>query len=263
MQFDGSKILLTGASSGIGEALAPMLAARGATIGLVARRADRLEKTLERVRVHSPESRSWSVDLSDIAAAESIAQEAWDHFGSLDALINNAAMGKRKHLLDQSAAELDQVMNLNFFSPIRMAMIVLPLMVARGEGLVVNVGSPGGRFGIVHESAYCASKFAISGWSEAAAMDLAARETGVAIKLVLPGAIKTEIWEQQPGDLPGLFDGPWTTAQECATGILECLEGPGFEHYVPDMKDLVVGKTQDPDGFIDMMATMARASKEA
>jgi len=252
--------LITGASSGIGEALAPMLAARGATLGLVARRADRLEQTLEQVRVHSPESRSWSVDLSDIAAAEAIVTEAWDHFGHLDALFNNAAMGKRKHLLDQSAAELDQVMNLNFFSPIRMAMIVLPLMVERGEGLLVNVGSPGGRFGIVHESAYCAAKFAMSGWSETAAMDLAERETGVAVKLVLPGAIKTEIWEQQPGDLPGLFDGPWTTAEECAAGILECLEGPGFEHYVPDMKELVVGKTQDPDGFIDMMAAMARAS---
>jgi short-subunit dehydrogenase len=263
MQFEGSRILLTGASSGIGEALAPMLAARGATLGLVARRADRLEQTLERVREHSPDSRAWSVDLSDIGAAEAIVQEAWDHFGHLDALINNAAMGKRKHLLDQSAAELDQVMNLNFFSPIRMAMIALPLMVERGEGLIANVGSPGGRFGIVHESAYCAAKFAMSGWSETAAMDLAERDTGVKIKLVLPGAIKTEIWEQQPGDLPGLFDGPWTTAEECAAGILESLEGPGFEHYVPDMKELVVGKTQDPDAFIDMMATMARASAES
>jgi short-subunit dehydrogenase len=263
MQFDGSKILLTGASSGIGEALAPMLAERGATLGLVARRADRLEQTLEKVRVHTPESRSWSVDLSDIAAAEAIVTEAWDTFGYLDSLINNAAMGKRKHLLDQSAAELDQVMNLNFFSPIRMAMVVLPLMVERGEGLLVNVGSPGGRFGIVHESAYCAAKFAMSGWSETAAMDLAERETGVQLKLVLPGAIKTEIWEQQPGDLPGLFDGPWTTAEECAAGIVEALEGPGFEHYVPDMKELVVGKTQDPDGFIDMMATMARETMKA
>ena len=260
MQLDGSKILLTGASSGIGEALAPMLAARGATLGLVARRADRLDATLARVREHSPASQAWSVDLSDLDAAEQVAADAWTELGHLHALINNPAMGKRKHLLDLSAAELDTVMRLNFTSPIRMAMVVLPKMVERGSGLVVNVGSPGGRFGIPHEASYCASKFAMSGWSEAAAMDLAERETGVEIKLVLPGAIKTEIWELQPGELPGLFDGPWTSASECAAGIVDCLEAPGFEHYVPDLKDVVVGKTADPDGFIDMMATLARAA---
>lgn len=258
MQFDGSTILLTGASSGIGEALAPMLAARGATLGLVARRADRLEATLAQVREHSPASRAWTVDLSDLAAAEQVTRDAWNEFGHLDALINNAAMGKRKHLLDQSSAELDTVMQLNFASPIRMAMVALPKMVERGSGLVVNVGSPGGRFGIPHESAYCAAKFAMSGWSEVAAMDLTERETGVSIKLVLPGAISTEIWEPRPGDLPGFFDGPWTSAQDCATGILDCLEAPGFEHYIPDMKDVVVGKTADPEGFIDLMATVAR-----
>jgi short-subunit dehydrogenase len=258
VQLDGSNILLTGASSGIGEALAPMLAARGATLGLVARRADRLDATLARVHEHSPGSRAWPVDLSDLDAAEGIVRDAWAAFGHLDALVNNAAMGKRKHLLDTSPAELDQVVQLNFTSPIRMAMVAIPLMVERGAGLVVNVGSPGGRFGIVHESSYCAAKFAMSGWSEVAAMDLAERETGVEIKLVLPGAIKTEIWEQQPGDLPGLFDGPWTSAEDCAAGIVDCLEAPGFEHYVPDMKELVVGKTSDPEGFIEMMATMAR-----
>ncbi|HZJ27499.1 MAG TPA: SDR family NAD(P)-dependent oxidoreductase, partial [Acidimicrobiia bacterium] len=177
MKFDGSKILLTGASSGIGEALAPMLAARGATLGLVARRADRLDATLARVREHSPSSRAWPVDLSDLDAAEQVVRDAWAELGHLDGLINNAAMGKRKHLLDLSAAELDEVMRLNFTSPIRMAMVAIERMVARGSGLVVNVGSPGGRFGIPHESSYCAAKFAMSGWSEAAAMDLAERET--------------------------------------------------------------------------------------
>ncbi|HZJ28040.1 MAG TPA: SDR family NAD(P)-dependent oxidoreductase [Acidimicrobiia bacterium] len=258
MHLDGSKILLTGASSGIGEALAPMLAARGATLGLVARRADRLEATLARVREHSPSSRAWPVDLSDLDAAEQVVRDAWAELGHLDGLINNAAMGKRKHLLDLNTADLDEVMHLNFTSPIRMAMVAIERMVARGSGLVVNVGSPGGRFGIVHESSYCAAKFAMSGWSEAAAMDLAERETGVEIKLVLPGAIKTEIWEQKPGDLPGIFDGPWTSAEDCAAGIVECLEAPGFEHYVPDMKDIVVGKTADPEGFIAMMAAVAR-----
>lgn len=205
----------------------------------------------------------WTVDLADLDAAVALVGDAWEAFGHLDILVNNAAMGKRKFVTDITPVELAQVMNLDFFSPIRMAMAAIDRMVAQGSGLVVNVGSPGGRFGIVHESAYCAAKFAMSGWSESAAMDLASRDTGVAVKLVLPGAIATEIWEPQPGDLPGLFDGPWTSAEECAAGIVECLEQPGFEHYVPDMKELVVGKTSDPDGFIELMATLAAGQERA
>ncbi len=259
MKLDGSTILVTGASSGIGAELAPRLAAKGATVGIVARRADRLEQVLARCREHAPGSQMWAVDLADIAAAEQVVRDAWATFDRLDCLVNNAAMGKRKHITRVTPAELDQVMNLDFLSPIRMAMIAMPMMIERGSGLIVNVGSPGGRFGIVHESAYCAAKFAMSGWSEAAAMDLWG--TGVEIKLVLPGAIKTEIWETQPGDLPGLFDGPWTSAEDCAAGIVECLEAPGFEHFVPDLKEIVVGKTNDVDAFIEMMATMAAAGK--
>ena len=68
MKIEGSKILVTGASSGIGAALAPILAERGATVGIVARRADRLEEVLERCQKHTPESRMWAVDLGDLAA---------------------------------------------------------------------------------------------------------------------------------------------------------------------------------------------------
>ncbi|MCZ7526412.1 MAG: SDR family NAD(P)-dependent oxidoreductase [Acidimicrobiia bacterium] len=261
MEIAGSTILVTGASSGIGAELAPQLAARGATVGIVARRRDRLEQVLERCREHAPGSRAWVVDLSDLDAAEQVVRDAWQAFGHLDCLVNNAAMGKRKHVTDLTAAELDEVMRLDFASPVRMAMTALPRMLERGSGLIVNVGSPAGRFGIVHESAYCAAKFALSGWSEAAAMDLA--DTGVRVKLVLPGAIATEIWERRPGELPGLVEGPFTPADECAAGIIEAIESPAFEHYVPDLKDVVVHKTGDVEGFIEVMAAMARAAREA
>src|SRR4029453_14108270 len=105
----------------------------------------------------------------------------------------SAARGKRKRVPDLTPAEIDRVMTLNFTSPMRMGLAVLPRMLARGSGLIVNVGSVGGRFGIPHEAAYCAAKFALSGWSEVMAIDLAG--TGVNVKLVLPGPIATEIWE--------------------------------------------------------------------
>jgi short-subunit dehydrogenase len=258
MKIEGATIVVTGASSGIGEALAPMLAERGATIGLVARRPDRLQATLERCQTHTPGSRMWTVDLSDIVAAVALVQEAWTAFGGFDCLINNAAVGKRKVVTDHTPEDLDYVLRTNFMSPVRMNLAAIPKMIERGNGTIVNVASGGGRFGIVHESAYCAAKFALSGWTEVAAMDLA--DSPVDVKLVQPGAIKTEIWIQQPGELPGLPGAEFATPEECATGIVAALETDGFEYFVPaDLKNHVDMKNADIDGWIQLMSALGKA----
>jgi len=257
MKIGGSNILVTGASSGIGEALAPMLAARGATVGVAARRPDRLEATLRRCQEYAPESRMWTVDLSDLDAATQLVEDAWNGFGRLDCLINNAAIGKRKRLTDHSAHDLDMVMRTNFLSPIRMNLAVLPKMLERGSGTIVNVASGGGRFGIAHESAYCASKFAMSGWTEVAAMDLA--DTPIEVKLIQPGAIDTEIWIQQPGELAGLPGAQFVSAEVCAAGIVDALESDGFEFYVPaDLQAHVDFKNGDVSAWIDLMSSLGR-----
>jgi short-subunit dehydrogenase len=262
VDLDGTKILVTGASSGIGAALAPQLAARGATVGIVARRAERLEAVVAECRQHTPGSTFWAVDLGDVDAAVAVADEASDHFGGLDALVNNAAIGKRKLVQTLTPEDVDVTMRTNFHSPVRMSMALLPAMLERGSGLIVNVSSMGGRLGILHEAAYCASKFALCGWSESMRLDLDG--TGVRVKLVLPGPIETEIWEVQPGELPGLYDGPFVSAADCAADIVAAMEDDdGFEYYTPvevpggwRQKDLVVGKTQDTDAFLTAMAQM-------
>jgi len=257
VQTAGSTIIVTGASSGIGEALAPLLAQRGATVGIVARRPDRLAATLERCRAHAPDSRMWTVDLSDVDAAVRLVDEAWDAFGGFDCLINNAAIGKRKLLTDHTPDDVDTVLRTNFVSPIRMNLAAIPRMIERGRGTIVNVASGGGRFGIVHESMYCASKFAMTGWSEVAAMDLA--DTPIEIKLVQPGAIATEIWIQRPGELPGLPNPDFASAEECAAGIADALEADGFEFYVPaELKAHVDFKNSDLGGWIDLMAQLGK-----
>jgi len=260
MRVEGSTILVTGASSGIGEALAPMLAERGAIVAVAARRADRLEQTLARCRLHSPASRMWVVDLSDVDRAVQLVHDVWDAFGGLDCLVNNAAVGKRKLVTEHSAEDLDVVMRTNFMSPVRMNLAVLPRMIERGSGTIVNVASGGGRFGIVHESAYCASKFALSGWSEVAAMDLA--DTPVEVKLIQPGAIATEIWNPQPGELPGLPGAEFATAEQCAIGIVDAMETEGFEFFVPaDLKAHVDYKNSDLRGWIDLMVGLGHAKE--
>jgi short-subunit dehydrogenase len=263
VQIAGSTILVTGASSGIGAELAPQLAQAGATVGIVARRADRLEEVLERCLPHAPESRLWAADLADLDRAEQIALDAWDAFGHLDCLVNNAAIPKRTPLTSLTPSDVEYVMNVDFHSPVRMGMAVLPRMLERGSGEIVNVSSLGGRLGIVHEAAYCAAKFALCGWSEVMAIDLDGK--GVRAKLVLPGPIDTEIWDQ-PGNEDPLYDGPLVPAAECAADIVRAIEGDGFEYYAPaaipgglDQRELVVGKTQNVDGFLSGVAAMARS----
>ncbi len=263
MDLTGSVVLVTGASSGIGAALAPQLAARGAVVGIVARRADRLESVLAECRIHTEASSMWAADLSDLDTAVDVVDQAISRYGRVDALVNNAAIGKRKLVQTLTDHDVDVTMRTNFTSPIRMAMAVLPSMIERGSGLIVNVSSMGGRVGIAHEAAYSASKFALSGWSESARIDLDG--TGVKVKLVLPGPIATEIWELQPGELPGMYDGPFVTAADCAADIVRAIEDPeGFEYYTPELvpggwaqKDLIVGKSQNCDQFLTGMAQMA------
>ncbi|GAA4292270.1 SDR family NAD(P)-dependent oxidoreductase [Mycobacterium paraffinicum] len=243
----GDRVLITGASSGLGAALARQLAARLAVVGLVARRRDRLEEVLADCRRASPGSAMWVADLADTAALGDLAAQAWDALGGVDVLINNAAVPKRRPVTALAPDEVEDVMRVNFFAPMRLTLALLPRMLARGSGLIVNVSSIGGRLGIIHESAYCASKFALCGWSEAMAVDL--HGSGVSVKLIEPGPVDTEIWDH-PGSEEPLYQGPKVAADVVADGIIAALDGDGFEHYVPDMKAVVDAKNADLDAFI-------------
>lgn len=251
----GKRVLITGASSGVGAALARQLAAGGAVVGLAARRRERLEAVLADCRRSSSASQMWVADLADTAAIDPLAAEVWEGLGGIDVLVNNAAVPKRRAVRELEPAAVEAVMRVNFFAPMRLALAVLPRMLARGDGVIVNVASMGGRLGIVHEAAYCASKFALCGWSEVMAIDL--HGTGVSVKLIEPGPVDTEIWDQPDNDDP-LYDGPKVPADEVAAGIIAALGSDRFEHYLPDMKGVVDAKNADLDAYIAGAATMAR-----
>jgi short-subunit dehydrogenase len=250
----GQRVLITGASSGLGAALARGLAAREAVVGLIARRRDRLGEVLADCRRSSPDSARWVADLADTSAIGELAVRAWDGLGGIDVLINNAAIPKRRAVTELAPGEVEDVMRVNFFAPMHMTLAVLPRMLARGSGLIVNVSSVGGRLPIIHETAYCASKSALCGWSEAMAVDLYG--TGVSVKLIEPGPVDTEIWDQQGSEEP-IYQGPKVPAAEVADGIIEAIGSDRFEHYVPDMKAVVDAKNADLDAFIAAVAGMA------
>ncbi len=266
MDISGAKILVTGASSGIGAALAPQLSARGATVGVVARRRDRLDTVVEQCRAQGGEAHAWAVDLGDLAATEALARDVESHWGGVDILVNNAAIPKRVPLARITTGEVEETMRVNFLSPTYLTLAVLPGMLARRHGLVVNVSSMGGRVPIANESAYNASKFALAGWTEAMRIDL--EGSGVDVKLVLPGPIATEIWDQ-PGNEPALFDIDKVPAADCAAGIVDAIAGDGFEYYVPpvfpgglDAKEMVVGKTAHCDQYLAGMAAFSASLRK-
>ena len=247
MLVEGAKVLVTGASSGIGAALAPLLAERGATVAVTARREDRLDEVVEQCRARGGDARRYVADLSDTAAAEALALQVDDELGGLDVLVNNAGAPKRRRVTEVTIDEIRSTMQLNFESPVRMSLALLPGMLDRDRGVIVNVSSFGGRVGIPEEAAYCASKFALCGWSESMQLDL--WHTGVDVRLVLPGAIDTEIWDVPDND-PPVYQGPLEPPATVAAGIIDAIEGTGFEHYLPDMKAIAEFKTADIDTFM-------------
>ncbi len=257
--IEGASVLVTGASSGIGAALALMLAERGARVGIVGRRADRLEAVLERCRAHQPACKAWVQDLGELEAAEALVTEAWEHFGGIDVLVNNAAIPKRRVITALTVDELDETMRVNFHSPARMTLAVLPRMLERDSGTVVFVSSLGGRLGILHEAAYCASKFAVCGLAESMALDL--WETGVKVRLVIPGPIATDIWDR-PGNEPAIYEGPKDPPEVVARGIIDAIKGDRFEHYLPDLKAVAEFKTSDIDAFLEGSAAQLHQGED-
>lgn len=246
-------VLVTGASSGIGAATAVSLGGRGARVGLVARRADRLEQVRElTLAAGAAQCETWVCDLGDLDAAVATALDAEERFGGLGVLVNNAGIPKRVAVADLTAEQVDETMRVNFTSPTRMTLALLPRFIARDRGVIVNVSSLGGRLGIKGEAAYCASKFALAGWSEAMAADL--WSTGIDVRLVHPGPIDTEIWDQ-PGNAPADYAGPFEPPSAVADAIIAAIESDHFEHYVPDMLAIVEFKTAQIDTFIEGVAS--------
>lgn len=248
---EGKRVLITGASSGIGAALARGMASRGAVVGLVARREDRLVDVLHDCRATSPDSVMWVADLADGITASRLALQAWHAMGGIDVLVNNAAIPKRRNVTALKPVDVESVMQVNFIAPMRLTLALLPRMLARRAGTIINVSSVAGRVGIAIESAYCASKFALCGWSEAMAIDLVG--SGVSVKLIQPGPVDTEIWDLPDNERP-VYSGPKVTPEEVAEGIIAALDSDRFEHYLPDLKAVVDAKNADLDAFIAGMA---------
>jgi short-subunit dehydrogenase len=260
MSYDASglRVLVTGASSGIGAALAERFASNGATLGLVARREDRLSETLGRCRAYAPDSQLRVCDIADSAQVEALAAWAMEQFGGIDVLVNNAGIPKRVHVTALDMATVEYVMRVNYLAPVQLTLSLLPQMLERGAGRIINVASVAATLSSPGESSYDASKAALAVFSEAMAVDL--WDAGIKLLVVYPGVVDTELFS-----LPGNDPIPDSIARipvsELVDGVWDALDRDALEVYVPAwFKDLAANKAQDVQKFLAGTAEWVRTN---
>jgi short-subunit dehydrogenase len=190
LDLSGARIILTGASSGIGHALALRLAAQGARLALASRNGERLAALAEAIRAKGGSAVVVPTDVADPAQRARLVEQALAALGGLDILINNAGVGALGFFEDVAEERLRRIMEVNFFGATELTRRALPHLRRGRDPMIVNVTSVLGRRAIPGCAEYCASKFALVGWSESLRAELARH--GVHVLVVCPGGIETE-----------------------------------------------------------------------
>lgn len=201
------RVLLTGASRGLGAALARVLAGRGHRCFLAARSADELRLHADGIGRDVGTDVGWArFDLRHAADCSALAGAAHDYLGGIDVLINNAGVGSYKRFMDWSEVEIADVVALNLTAPMLLTRAVLPGMLEQGHGYIVNVASDLARRPLAKMAPYVASKFGVLGFGASLHREL--REHGVRVSTVLPGIIDSAFG----GEPEGTKDRRWAMA---------------------------------------------------
>lgn len=191
MSLRDKRILLTGATGGIGEPLSRLLAQKGARLALVDRNGERQNEICEAILQAGGKAVSIAIDLSLPHATTKVVEMASQSLGGIDMLINNAGLIDFTLFHQQNPVRIAQLMHINAIVPMQLTHAVLPGMLAQGSGRIVNIGSTFGSIGFPHHAVYSASKFAIRGFSEALRRELA--DSGVGITYIAPRATRTPL----------------------------------------------------------------------
>ncbi len=214
-EIAGRRVLITGASSGIGAAIARALVASGATVTLTARRAERLESLAQQIR-QPPDSRHHAAalvpesdarsesdnvfvfpgDITSPGHREALLEFAIESMGGLDTLVNNAGTGAIGRFLAAGEDRLRDIMEVNFFSVTEMIRLAAPALQSSGDGVIVNIGSVLGHRAMPSKSEYCASKFAIHGFTDALRAELAGAKPPIDVLLISPSTTESEFFDQ-------------------------------------------------------------------
>jgi 3-oxoacyl-[acyl-carrier protein] reductase len=231
VRWQGATVLVTGASRGIGRAIAVAAGERGARVGLLARSADALTVVKDEVERHGQRA---VIAVADVTDADGLARgvgEIRDELGPIDILVNNAGVGCWGPFVDLARDDVARVLAVNLTAVLDLTRLSLPEMIERRRGHIVNVGSIAGRLGVPFESIYSASKFGLVGFTEALAVEVA--PFGVGVSMVNPGPVATGFADESgwPARRPRR---PRPVAPErVAAAVVTAVEHGHLERVVP------------------------------
>jgi len=245
-----SVTLITGASSGIGLAIARQLAAENHPLILAARRLDALEALIGEL---GPNAQAIAVqtDLRNPQAIAQLVERGANTFGSIDVLINNAGVGESHLAYAATDEQINFVMETNFAAPLRLTRLVAPHMIARKRGHIINIASVTSYVATPKSSLYAASKHALKGWNDALRRELL--PTGVKVSLVCPGFIRTPMTADLRIPMPG--------PEAVAKAVSRLIRHPRREIFVPGIYRWFTTLTQLAPAITDAMLSRFDRSK--
>lgn len=191
----GKVVLVTGASRGIGRAIALAFAGEGCRLALASRTPEALAAVAEEVEALGAEARHWITDVTDPTQVETLVENACRVWGGIDVLVNNAGGGYLKAFEAVSDEEWERIVNLNLFSAIRLSRAVLPHMKERGGGQIINIAALSGRVPRLGQIASNVAKAGLINFTESLAAEVARH--GIRVNAVCPAAILTERWQER------------------------------------------------------------------
>lgn len=236
---DSLRVLITGASTGIGAATARRLGKRGAHVALVARRKELLDEVAAAVESAGGKAHVIAADLTNPDACEKVVAEAVQALGGLDVLVNNAGMAHSKPVEKQPPKRMNTMIDLNIRAPFILCHFAIPHLKESGRGCIINIASVVGHVAFPGMAVYSATKHALVGFSEALSAELAPHK--IAVCVVSPGLVDTPMAENFPSPSKGI------SADTVARTIESLIDRPRLHTFVPAaMEGLSIAKRLAP-----------------
>ena len=233
MEFKDKVVLITGASSGIGKQTAIEFAKLGANIILVARRKEKLEQVEDELKKFHVTTMSYQCDVSDKVQVKQMSQIVLEKFHSVDILVNNAGFAIYGSVSDLSIDEIESQMQTNYFGMIYCIKNFMPTMIEKKSGHIVNVASVAASFGLPGIASYCASKFAMLGFSEGLKHEL--KDTGVGVTVVSPIMVRTDFFDHPSFEKMPKYSPTSLSSKTVAKAILKAANSSRLEIIVPSV----------------------------
>ncbi len=260
MNYAGKVVVVTGASSGIGEESAIEFAKRKANVILVARRKEKLDQVAQKISKYNSQVMTLQCDVSQKSQVESMSKTVLEKTGKIDILVNNAGFAIYGTVADLKVEEIESQIATNFFGMIYCTKAFLPKMLDQKSGHIVNVASVAASFGLPGMASYCASKFAMLGFSEGLYHEL--KGTGVGVTVVSPIMVRTNFFDNTSFKSVPKYSPTSLSSKTVAKAVIKAASSSRLEIIVPPFVRVAVWAKQTFPYLINPILTSTFKQKQ-